>query len=71
MVEKSKFFKDPYLNGMKGCKCGGHKRGSDLSYPGRSVCLPRATVVKRRWDGQAEVSRGHSSSSHPSEGPNV
>ena len=30
-------------------------------YPGRSADLPRATDVKRRWDGLAEVSRGHTS----------
>jgi len=28
-------------------------------YPGRSVDLPSATVVERRRDGSAEVSRGH------------
>jgi len=28
-------------------------------YPGRSVGLPCATVVERRPDGAAEVSRGH------------
>ena len=28
-------------------------------YPGRSADLPSATVVERRRDGSAEVSRGH------------
>ena len=40
-------------------------------YPGRSVDLPRATVVERRRDGSAEVSRGHSRPLDPAEGPNV
>ena len=40
-------------------------------YPGRSATLLRATVVERRWDEVAEVSRGHSSSDDLSEGPNV
>ena len=30
-------------------------------YPGRSACLLLATVVERRRDEHAEVSRGHSS----------
>jgi hypothetical protein len=32
-------------------------------YPGRSVNLPCATGVERRWDGLSEVSRGHTSRS--------
>ncbi len=40
-------------------------------YPGRSVDLPCATDVERRWDGSAEVSRGHSRSFDRTEGPNV
>lgn len=59
------------LTGMKGCKCGGYKRGSFVSYLGRSAYLPRATHVARRGDEYAEVSRGHSSSFDPSEGPNM
>jgi|GEM_PF-3162864 hypothetical protein len=31
----------------------------DAHYPGRSADLPCATVVERRRDGSAEVSRGH------------
>ena len=30
------------------------------SYPGRSVLLPRASVIERWRDGRIEVSRGHS-----------
>ena len=33
-----------------------------VPYPGRSVCLPRATLVKRCGDEHTEVSRGHSRS---------
>ncbi len=33
-----------------------------VHYPGRSVCLPLATIIKRCWDGHTEVSRGHSRS---------
>lgn len=45
-------------------------------YPGRSVDLPvpqgaRARIVERRYDGSAEVSRGHSSPLDPDEGPNM
>ena len=40
-------------------------------YPGRSADLPSATVVERRRDGSAEVSRGHSRSIDRTEGPNV
>ena len=32
----------------------------NAQYPGRSVALPRATTAERRWEGAAEVSRGHS-----------
>lgn len=44
-----------------------------VPYPGRSVCLPRATLVKRCGDGHTEVSRGHSRSEmfDETEGPNV
>jgi hypothetical protein len=40
-------------------------------YPGRSVILPCASVVQRRRDGMAEVSRGHSRSGDQAEGPNT
>lgn len=40
-------------------------------YPGRSVNLPCATVVERRSEGLAEVSRGHSRSGDRTEGPNM
>ena len=40
-------------------------------YPGRSVDLPCARAVERRSDGSAEVSRGHSRSFDPTEGPNM
>ena len=40
-------------------------------YPGRSACLLLATVVERRWDEQAEVSRGHSRFIDRTEGPNM
>lgn len=40
-------------------------------YPGRSVCLHYATVLARRRDEQAEVSRGHSRPSDRAEGPNM
>lgn len=45
-------------------------------YPGRSVDLPAlsgawASVVERRCDGPAEVSRGHSRPFDPAEGPNT
>ena len=47
----------------------GEKVGAQ--YPGRSACLPLATIVKRRRDERAEVSRGHSSPAHGDEGPNM
>ena len=71
MDKKATIFKVRNLTGMKGCRCGGYKCGSDVSYPGRSAYLPRATHVARRGDGYAEVSRGHNSSLDPSEGPNM
>lgn len=71
MDERTKFLEIRNLTGMKGCICGGYKRGGDVSYPGRSANLPWATHVKRRGDGFAEVSRRHSSSFDPSEGLNV
>jgi hypothetical protein len=40
-------------------------------YPGRSVSLSRTTATERWREGQAEVSRGHSSSDDRSEGPNM
>ena len=40
-------------------------------YPGRSVLLPCASVVERRCDERAEVSRGHSRSGDRTEGPNT
>jgi hypothetical protein len=36
---------------------------SHASYPGRSACLPLASQVERRDEGQVEVSRGNSSRS--------
>ncbi len=43
-----------------------------VHYPGRSVCLPPATLVTRRGDGRTEVSRGHSRLTFdPTEGPNI
>ena len=42
-----------------------------VQYPGRSVILPRASVVERRCEEMAEVSRGHSSFGDRSEGPNA
>ena len=42
-----------------------------VHYPGRSVDLPCARAVERRSDGSAEVSRGHSRSFDPTEGPNM
>ena len=44
---------DVYAAGIS-VKVGAH-------YPGRSVRLPRARNVERRFDERAEVSRGHSS----------
>ena len=64
--EKAYIFKARYLHGMCGRKCGGHKREGRTSYPGISALLPCATVVVRRWNGSAEVSRGHSSWSNSS-----
>jgi len=43
----------------------------DAHYPGRSVRLPCARSVERRFEGWAEVSRGHSRSPDRTEGPNV
>ena len=40
-------------------------------YPGRSVSLSRTTGIERCWEGLAEVSRGHSRSGDPTEGPNM
>ncbi len=42
-----------------------------VSYPGRSVDLLCATASARGPDGSTEVSRGHSRSLDPAEGPNV
>ena len=41
----------------------------NAQYPGRSVALPRATIAARRWEGAAEVSRGHSRRSDESRRP--
>jgi len=71
MEKKSKIFEIQNLNEMKGCRYGGYKRGSGVSYPGRSAYLPSATFVMRRRDGYAEVSREHSSSLDPNEGSNM
>ena len=54
---------DVYAAGIS-VKVGAH-------YPGRSVDLPCATTIERWSDGSAEVSRGHSRSVDPAEGPNV
>jgi hypothetical protein len=41
-------------------------------YPGRSPLLPQsATATERWWDGDGEVSRGHSRWLDPTEGPNM
>jgi len=40
-------------------------------YPGRSADLPCATVVERRRDGSAEVSRRHSRPFDRAEGQNM
>ena len=42
-----------------------------VHYPGRSVCLLRATAVVRRLDGQTEVSRRHSKAIDQPEGRNM
>ena len=34
------------------------RKEGHASYPGSSVCLPRARAVERQSDGRAEVSRG-------------
>ena len=59
--EKANIFKVPYLYGKLVCICGGHKREGESALPGE-VCnfAKLATVVARRWDEVAEVSRGHS-----------
>ncbi len=54
---------DVYAAGIS-AKVGAH-------YPGRSVDLPSATTIERWSDGSAEVSRGHSRSFDPTEGPNM
>ena len=58
--EKSYIFKARYLHGNCGRICGGYKCEGHAHYPGRSVYLPLATVVARRRDGWAEVSRSRS-----------
>jgi hypothetical protein len=40
-------------------------------YPGRSADLPCATVVERRRDGLAEVSRGHIKVHRPDRRPEL
>ena len=40
-------------------------------YPGRSALLRKATIVERRWEGRAEVSRGHSRLLDRAEGLNM
>ena len=41
-------------------------------YPGRSPLLPiSATGIERCWEGNGEVSRGHSRWLDPTEGPNM
>ena len=40
-------------------------------YPGRSADLPSATTVVRRWDGSAEVSRGHTKVHRPDRRPEL
>ena len=42
-----------------------------VSYPGRSVDLPRATGIERCREGPTEVSRGHSRFADQAEGLNV
>ena len=67
--KKANIFKARYLHGNCGRRCGGYKWEGRVHYPGRSECLPLAITVVRRWDGWAEVSRGHSSwVNHPMKG---
>jgi len=43
-----------------------------VHYPGISAFPPRATAAARLWEGNAEVSRGHSrAESDRPEGPNI
>ena len=52
---------DVYAAGIS-VKVGAH-------YPGRSAGLPCATDIERCGDGSAEVSRGHSRLTRPSQRP--
>ena len=66
------------LSGKHGRKCDGHKREGKCALPGE-VCLfvktknfwSKATVVVRRQEKHAEVSRGHSTVPLAREGLNV
>jgi hypothetical protein len=58
--EKANLFKAPYLHGICGRRCGGHKWEGHAYYPGRSDGLPLATATVRWRDGLSEVSRGRS-----------
>ncbi len=59
-----------YTEGM-GVYAAGISVEVGAHYPGRSVDLPRATVVERRSDGSAEVSRRHSRFGDRTEGLNM
>jgi hypothetical protein len=62
---------EPYPERM-GVDTAGIRGKVDAHYPGRSAGLPMsATAVARRWEGSAEVSRGHSRFLDRTEGLNV
>ena len=69
--EKACNFNVQYLCGRNRRKSGGHKRESTITYPRRSVSRRKAGIVERWFDQGTEVSRGHSKTLDPSEGPNV
>ena len=51
--EKSRLFKVQYLYEKQWRKCGGHKRESSVSYPGRSQRLPLVAIETERYrDGR-------------------
>jgi hypothetical protein len=68
--EKAHIFKVRYLYGKLGCRGGGHKREGESALPGE-ICnfANEATIVARRWDEVAEVSRGHSRLIRPDRRP--
>jgi hypothetical protein len=69
--EEAIISKARYLSGKHGRRCDRHKREGECALPGE-ICNPaKASVVERRRDGFAEVSRGHSKRRPRREGPNV